>query len=960
MSTTTKKKLIMRIQVITLLLFTVCLHISAAGFGQRITISEKNATLEKVLSKIEQQSGYDVFMQTELLARSNKLSLSIENLTLEKTLNKVFKNQPLTYAIIGHTIVLKEKITGNTAGIKKEVATASQSTVITGTVIDADTKEPLIGASVAVKGSSNAASTSLNGTFKLKVTSTEGTVLVISYIGYVRQEITVSQNANLGEIQLKASANAMNEVNITSDVVIDRKTPVAVSTINAQFIEEKLGNQDIPELLQGTPGIMATAQGGGYGDSRVSIRGFSSGSKKGNVALTINGIPVNDPESGSAYWSDFTGLADVITSVQVQRGLGASKVIVPSFGGTINITTRGTDTEKGGYIAQYIGSDGYQRTGVLISTGLDKNGWAATFQGSRTMGNGNADGLKFLGYNYFFNLSKVLSKNQTLSFDFMGAHQTHGQRFEQTIATMQNAPQGIRFNDNWGVKDGKDVNPYNNFFSKPLASITHHWDIDQTSSLSTILYATYGTGGGGSIGGTLPNRISNIYSPFDFTAAEKTNAASPDGSAATYFYAAHNDHKWYGLRSTYKKNLTNNLDFSAGVDLRYYEGTHYEVVTDLLGADYVLDKYKGSAALGTSGGDINNPLHRAVVGDKIDYYNKDYVASGGAFMQTEYSKKDFSVFVTLSGTGSGDKRTDLFNYLNSDPNQSSRYVNFFTYQAKGGANYNLNSQMNLFANVGYITKPPYFDNVFEKFTNKINDGTVPEKLLSYELGYGFKSSMFTAKLNLYRTLYKDESFSNSYSDATTLQLYSVNITGVTEMHQGAELELKLRPVKDVTIGGMLSVGDWYYTKDAGPATVYNNQQQVVTTLNKVYLKDIKVGDAPQTTAALSLDVNVMPQLKLGANYFYTANYTSNFLFTNLTIPGLTPYKIPNNSLVNLNAVFRFKIAGLDASFIANVMNVFNRKYISDGYDANATGQAANINAYYGIGRTFTTGLKIKF
>src|SRR5665213_1903611 len=116
---------------------------------------------------------------------------------------------------------------------------------------------------------------------------------------------------------------------------------------------------------------MATAQGGGYGDSRISIRGFSSASGQGNVALTINGIPVNDMETGSIFWSDFSGLVDVTTSTQVQRGLGASKIIVPSFGGTINITTRSTDAVQGGYISQTIGSDGYEKTAVLISTGLD-------------------------------------------------------------------------------------------------------------------------------------------------------------------------------------------------------------------------------------------------------------------------------------------------------------------------------------------------------------------------------------------------------------------------------------------------------------------------------------------------------------------------------------------------------------------------------------------------------------
>ncbi|HEY0244854.1 MAG TPA: TonB-dependent receptor, partial [Mucilaginibacter sp.] len=458
--------------------------------------------------------------------------------------------------------------------------------LVTGKLLDAQTKDPLIGATVTVKDTKVAAAAGLDGSFKINVPA-GSQVLVITYVGYVPKEITIDPSAkDIGIIVLQPSSSSINEVTITGDVAIDRKTPVAVSTIGAQFIEEKTGNQDIPELLNVIPGVFATNQGGGFGDSRINIRGFSSAAGSGNVALTINGIPVNDMESGAIFWSDFAGLVDVSTSIQVQRGLGASKIIVPSFGGTINITTRNTDAEKGGYISQTIGSDGYEKTAVLISSGLNKNGWATTFQGARVSGNGYANGLNFLGYNYFFNLSKVLSPNQTISFNVFGATQTHGQRPSESIAMYQNAPQGLRWNYQNSVKDGKEFTPYNNFFSKPVFSINHEWTINSKSSLSTVAYGTYGSGGGGSIGGTAAPRIAgtNIYTPLDYTAVEKTNATSIDGSAGTYLYASHNDHVEYGVRSTYKTLLGKNIDLQVGVDARYYIGTHYEVVTDLLGA----------------------------------------------------------------------------------------------------------------------------------------------------------------------------------------------------------------------------------------------------------------------------------------------------------------------------------------------------------------------------------------
>jgi hypothetical protein len=454
----------------------------------------------------------------------------------------------------------------------------------------------------------------------------------------------------------------------------------------------------------------------------------------------------------------------------------------------------------------------------------------------------------------------------------VGANQTHGQRAEESIADYEQAPNGTQWNYYYGIKNGKEYDAYNNFYSEPLLSINHEWIINDKSSLSTVLYGLWGNGGGGDIGtgtgysvGNIP-RVGNFYSPIDYDAVQSDNAASPDGSAEYFIYDEHDQTNWYGLRSTYRTKIGNDIDLSVGLDLRDYWGNHYEEVNDLLGANYVPYFFTGNPALGTAQGNINDPNELAVVGSKIYYYNRDYVQSGGAFAQAEYSKNDFTAFVTLSGSENSDKRTDFFNYANGNPDQTTPWVHFGTYQAKAGANYNLNSAMNLYANIGYLTKPPYFGNVFENYTNQINSAAVDEKLFSYELGYGFKASGFSAKVDLYRTSYTDRAFASTYSDPTTSAIYTANVSGVDELHQGAEVELRWRPIKELTFGGMLSLGDFYYTNNAGPVSVFDNQHNVVSTVSEIYLKNEKVGDIAQTTAAFLAEVTVVPQLKLGVIY----------------------------------------------------------------------------------------------
>jgi len=156
----------------------------------------------------------------------------------------------------------------------------------------------------------------------------------------------------------------LEEVVVSSrviDVAKERVTPVAVSTISAQDISLKVGNQEFPEIMNSTPGVYATKQGGGYGDSRISLRGFD----QRNTSFLINGQPVNDMENGWVYWSNWQGLTDVASGIQIQRGLGASRLAVPSVGGTVSIFTKTAQVAEGGSLTQSLGNDGYRKTSAI-------------------------------------------------------------------------------------------------------------------------------------------------------------------------------------------------------------------------------------------------------------------------------------------------------------------------------------------------------------------------------------------------------------------------------------------------------------------------------------------------------------------------------------------------------------------------------------------------------------------
>ena len=335
---------------------------------------------------------------------------------------------------------------------------ANGQITVHGTVIDKLSKEPVAGAVVIAKDADAVTVSQINGFFRLNLAQGTQKVL-ITLVGYIPKEIEVTGVSDLGTIELASDALELEGVMVVSSFAKDRETPVAISTVRPEIIAEKLGSKEFPEILRSTPSVYVSKSGGGYGDSRINLRGFDSN----NIGILVNGVPVNDMENGKVYWSNWAGLADVTRIMQVQRGMGASKLAISSVGGTINIITKNTDAEKGGSVYSGFGNDGYNKYTFNLSTGLMENGWAVTISGGTSFGNGYIDGTNFKAYSYFANISKVLSSKHRLSLQAFGAPQWHNQRGSMhKISTYKNENpdvpfwvNGKKFNSDYGYRNGK-------------------------------------------------------------------------------------------------------------------------------------------------------------------------------------------------------------------------------------------------------------------------------------------------------------------------------------------------------------------------------------------------------------------------------------------------------------------------------------------------------------------------
>jgi len=927
--------------------------------------------------------------------------------------------------------------------------------VITGKVTDDKTGEALIGATV-VYAPGKGVATDIDGKFKLSLPA--GTHLIkISFVGFesFTQQVQLSEGETLKmDISLRQSA-ALKEVEIVADIAKDRETPIAFSTIKPKQIEEELASQDIPMILNYTPGVYATQQGGGDGDSRINIRGFS----QRNVAVMIDGIPVNDMQNRRVFWSNWFGLDMVTSNIQVQRGLSASKLALPSVGGTLNILTKGIDSERSTLVRQEFGSGNFSRTSFMHNTGRFGDGWGLTVAGSYKVGDGLVDALFTEGYFYYIKAEKVWEKHR-ISFNAFGAPQRHGSRaFRQEVgiydkeyareigvsdSLLNRIPDyGRYYNEHWGVYEDYDligvsenpppppfpatadfyeitrrgelntINERTNFYHKPQLVLRHFWQMNNRLSLSSSAYASFGRGGGTSIDSFSGLGYDN-RGQFDFQEVYDRNLQSPNNpstnfltidtafsdtefKADNFLRANRNDHFWTGFLSQINWTLDENLTLSGGVDLRYYKGTQQRRVEEFIGGSYT-----------TTSANPNRPEEVIREGDIYEVDEDGIVAWGGGFAEVEYKNDKWTAVLNVTYSQSAFKAIDRFRPRQlqvGDTTLSIGYTTVIDYQGqeydrnspglkdyetdwetiggytfKAGVNYNINDNMNVFVNGGFMSIAPVFDNVIDR-NNEFFQEFLNEEVRAIELGYQYADNQFAVNVNGYYTLWGNRPISRNVlvdfpAGAVNGDLGEntfVFIRSIDALHQGIEVDAKYVVSPKFSLIGLCSFGNWTWQSQEevnyiqeGIVLVDDQGEPLTFTIDP---EGVRVGDAAQTQIGGAIEFNPVPQsyIRLRGTYF-GQNY-SNFDPESSTgiNAGRQSWQIPDYTLFDLHAGYTFNIKDYSLRIGGSMFNVLDIFYVSDAQNNAAFKRfsntqnfdAASAAVFPGLGRRFNLNLTLK-
>jgi hypothetical protein len=889
----------------------------------------------------------------------------------------------------------------------------AQTGTIAGQVTIEKTGDPLANAAVFLGDAQTGTYTRKNGSFILKDVPVGMQAVTVSFMGYGKQtkEVEVKE----GETAVVKFALAVETISIEGiNVVSDRakiETPIAFTDVEKEQITSSLGSRDIPLVLVNTPSVYSTGQGGGAGDARLNIRGFN----QRNVAVMINGVPINDMENGWVYWSNWDGLGDATSSIQVQRGLSAINLAVPSIGGTMNMITDPTQMNKGVLFKQEYGSGGFKKNTLVANSGLVNDKYAFSFNVTRKTGDGVIDATWTDAWSYYLASSYNINEKNRLEFYAAGAPQRHGQmRYAQNMAAFSHeyaednsgvpdsdladyfddfpeSEDGIFYNENWNVVssdykgkqwwDGEIHNRYSptflneseNYYHKPQINLNWFTKLNEQLDIYSIVYFSGGKGGGTGYYGSMNWDYSGPSRVIDWNSTIAENDTLSTGSSGILRNSVNTQWTIGAISKAYYQ-ISETFKSSFGLDWRTAEIDHYREVRDLLGGQYFtdLDDDDNPVSDFWVGDEVNREL-----GDKIDYYNINTVDWFGGYVQGEYSAGKLNTHGMFGLSSVKYSYTDYFTDDGTGEELFTETDGILGYQGKGGVSYRLTNNFGMFGNAGYVSKCPIFDEVINDWTGELIEDPTNEKFTAVETGFNFvgMDGLMNVKGGFYFTNWDDQSKSFAQYIPDLDDEIKIFVSGIDSRHMGVEFEIHSQPIPLVKFDVSFSKGDWKYLNDLLDVR-YEGAPGDEDTLD-IYVKDLKVGDAPQTQLAFGTTLFPVEGLKTNVSYKYYSDFYATFDPFSRQDPNDTDesWEIPAYGVVDLHIgyVLPTRLIGLKMEAFVHIFNLLDDMYVQDATDNSSynawadwgspphyphSGSSAEV--YFGLPRTFNAGISLTF
>jgi iron complex outermembrane receptor protein len=781
---------------------------------------------------------------------------------------------------------------------------ASAQFSISGKITDQKTGDVLPGATVTIQNLAISTVSNAAGKYVFKKIKGGSYTIAVSYIGYKTSESTITVSANsTADLALTPSTNMAEEVTVTATRA-SSNSPTTFTNLSKKDIDKNNSGRGFEYLLEQTPSTVVTSNAGaGVGYTSIRIRG----SDPSRINVTLNGIPMNDAEDQGVYFVDLPDLASSVDNVQIQRGVGTSTNGAGAFGASINIQTTTRRDSAYAEINSSAGSYGTVKNTVNVGTGL-LNGHF-TFDGR--LSDMSSDGYidrSGSTLKSFFLSGAYYGKTSVLRLNVFGG-------YEQTHQAWDGVPQdsvlyGNRKYNELGYIDatGKYYGNQTDNYNQNYYQLLYNQQISPQLSFSGALHYTKGYG--------YYEEYKNDASLSDYGVTPVT-IGGVTISNTDLIRRLWLDNDFYGATYNFNYKPNTKLDVILGGAYNEYKGRHYNNIewtqqSTNIPQDY---EYGRNTAKKTDFNIFSRAEYH--IGDVLLYGDVQYRHIGYSFLGYDQNLKNVQQQVAL----------DFFN-------------------PKAGITYQLTDNSNVYASVAVGHHEP-------NRSNYVNSSPTsrpkPEQLTDFEAGYRTAQSNFSAGINGFYMLYKDQLvLTGALNDVG--EAIRTNIPDSYRAGIEATGKVKITPQLSWAANATISVNKvknfqqflYNYDTDKMDATQYSKTD---------------IAYSPNFIAASTISYQPIKNTEIA---FISKYVSQQYLDNTSTLDRSLPKYFVND--VRLNYNFKFKgVKNIGIGLLVN--NVFSAKYQSDGatYPDIEGGVVKNYNYWFAQAPiNFLASLNLRF
>ncbi len=764
-------------------------------------------------------------------------------------------------------------------------------------------------------------------------------------------------SSSFSSSERRDTAVTLQEVSVRANFASERAASLNLTTISPQDLRLHATAPNYVEVMQGVPGVYATASTGNYGDASLNIRGF----KQDNIAIMLNGIPIQGLTSGSMYWSNWMGLADATYAIQIQKGMGGSMLADCAMGGLVNIITKtAIGFQPSAEVTFSSTEHGLLKTGISYNTGHSRTGWAANALVSYTHGGGFVECSGVNTLSYLLSVSKDFGDRGTLIFTAIGSPETHDQRNTE-LSAIEVKAHGRGYSKNWGYLGGKKFSIAHNHYFKPYFTLQHLMSGDRFS-MKNSLYMAIASGGGRSTvsanGGNniISHQTSDGHIDFDAIISENTAAKDTDGlyigrHAMIDYLSGH----WQaGTIASAEYKMSEEATLLGGVQYQYFDTWSKMKILNLLGSDYLLYYGKPCRTGDYIGARYGRTTHHA-----------------SAYIQGKYDSRKWNLHLG----------TTIFNgnYRRHDDASGavSRWVTAWGFSVKGGALYHIigaadhrGGSLSAFANAGFNSRLPYAGVYLASSDLSVTGGVKNEKNLLGEMGLRGTWNGGGVELSAYMASWRDKTLTVSIAKRANEAAEKYQVTGLNALHKGIELAAHHSLLSWLGVKAYAMVASWKW-KSGGKGITYDSFSGATLKEYTVYCDNLHVGDAPQTQYGAELKATIpvrgvfLPQQGGADNFYATFAWDANAdMYADFEPSSRTSktdgdaYKLPAYHVCNATVGWNTTCSKhLSVNVFASCTNIFNAMYIQRGIDG-SNHDLESFRGYWGAPRMWSIGVRL--